>query len=535
MSKIVVISDLHYSISNKPDVYDVDKVGDDMPESVSVDIYELLLSALEGEKEPADLLILCGDFVIGRNTIADKKKSLEAFVSFLEEVERSDKILRSDTKAKRIIIVPGNHDIMRGRAQIYKDFKDKLKRYLTPFTDITTENPDSPTFVFDDLRLIVDCETTVSNSSTVSNKIVKWIKMVKKSDATSEQKQKIVEEMEAEKILDIPSVTGKAHKRFIKTAKKHFENNKYNDYLKMVVTHHPLLSGVEPGKTIKSYNYTVGGYGFMKSAMEFGYTVFLHGHIHEKSCIEVTDYANENPFTAVQLGIPSIERDLSEHGIFVIDTNKPQNGSWSFSAIYKTLSSYTHGFKQASVLCGKKGEIISENSEMTILVDREITELINDGVVIKNGDCDRVEAASYDCALGREYKRSSSKFCDWNNVESSHLEVSSKPSEIVLKPQEAVLIYTDEEFDVPINMVMHASPISSWLRRGLHVEISYFVDPGFKGRFCFPVINESTETISISSREPIMSIEIIRLSNPCEKGWSERHQDIAEKRNKQED
>ena len=36
MSKIVVISDLHYSISNKPDVYDVDKVGDDMPESVSV-------------------------------------------------------------------------------------------------------------------------------------------------------------------------------------------------------------------------------------------------------------------------------------------------------------------------------------------------------------------------------------------------------------------------------------------------------------------------------------------------------------------
>ena len=146
-----------------------------------------------------------------------------------------------------------------------------------------------------------------------------------------------------------------------------------------------------------------------------------------------------------------------------------------------------------------------------------------------------MEAASYDCALGHEYKRSSAKYCDWSSIKASRLVASDKPAELVIKPNEAVLIYTDEEFDVPKNMVMHASPISSWLRKGLRVEISHFVDPGFKGRFCFPVINETTETIKISAREPIMSIELIRLSQNCNKGWSDRHPSLAEARKKQED
>lgn len=535
MARIVVISDLHYSRSRHDDIYDSERINEGLVENLSEDIYDQLFCALEGEKEPADLLILCGDFVFGGDSELEKKRSFDAFVEFLKKIEKSDNILNGEDREKRIIIVPGNHDIVRGRKKIYKDFKEKLNRYLTPFADPTPENPDPPTFVFDDLRLIIDCETTVSNSSTVNTKIAKWIRLVKNSSATPEQQKEIIEDMQAESIVDIPSITGKARERFIKTAKKHSRNEKYNNYLKLIVTHHPLLSGVEAGKTIKSYNYTIGGYGFMRSAMEFGYTVFLHGHIHERSCIEVTDYGYENPCSVVQLGIPSIKRDLSEHGIFVIDTEKPLNGSWPFSATYKTLSSYTLEFKQAGVLRGNKLENISENTEMTILVDREIIELINDGKVIINGDRDRVEAASYDCALGYEYKRSVLKYCDWNNVETTHLEASDKPAEIVLEPQEAVLIYTDEEFNVPDNMIMHASPISSWLRKGLHVEISYFVDPGFQGRFCFPVINESTETIRISSREPIMSIELIRLSVPCDKNWAERHNEIADKRKKRED
>ena len=534
MARIIVLSDLHYSKSNHDDVYDADQISDSVVYDISEDYYEQLFCALEGEKEPADLFIFCGDFINGGNTEADKKKSFDSFVEFLHKIENSKKILQGDEREKHIVVVPGNHDILRGRKSIYKEFKNRLNKYLTPFSD-RLEQIDSPTFVFDDLRIIIDCETTSNNSSTTNSKIKQWIKMVENSSATSAQKEELLAEMMSESIVDIPSISAASRSRFIKTAKQHLDNEKYKDYLKLMVTHHPLLSGVESGKTVKSYNYTVGGYSFMRSAMELGYSLFIHGHIHEKSCIEITDYGQESPCTAVQLGIPSMGRRLTERGIFVVDTKGSINGRWPFSVVYKTLSSYTLEFKQAAVLVGNRIENKSEKAEMTILVDKEITELIDVGKVIKNGDRDRVEAASYDCALGCEYKRSKSRYCDWNKIKASYLEISNRPAEIVIEPQESVLIYTDEEFDVPHNMVMHASPISSWLRKGLRVEISFFVDPGFQGRFCFPVINESAEPVHISAREPIMSIEFVQLSVSCQKSWTERHRDIAEKRIKQED
>ena len=37
-----------------------------------------------------------------------------------------------------------------------------------------------------------------------------------------------------------------------------------------------------------------------------------------------------------------------------------------------------------------------------ILIDKEISRLIKDNIIIKNGDLRNVEAASYDCALGYE-------------------------------------------------------------------------------------------------------------------------------------
>lgn len=82
---------------------------------------------------------------------------------------------------------------------------------------------------------------------------------------------------------------------------------------------------------------------------------------------------------------------------------------------------------------------------------------------------------------------------------------------------------------------MHASPISSWLRRGISLKMSHFVDPGFKGKFCFPITNESEETIKISSRDPIMSVEIVRLGSNCLKNWTERHPDKEKRRSKLED
>ena len=535
MAKIILISDIHLSMIDHDDVYDVDHISGKLTKSLSEEIYDPLFAALENEKEPADLIVFCGDYVLGRESEEKRRESYEAFVHFLEKIEKSKKILKiKNNKKSRIIIVPGNHDICRDSDEIYKEFLTHLNFYRTPFTrkvDVKT----TPMFIFKNLKLIIDCEATEDNSSTLNEKIEKWINMVDSSDASVEQKREIIEELRRERIEDIPSVPVSASSRFKDTANKLFSSGCYDDYLKIMVSHHPLLSGIETGKTIKRYNYTVGGFDFMKTAMEYGFQLFIHGHIHEQSCIEITDYNGDKPCSCVQLGVPNLKRDISTNGIIVIDTQPSKERSWPFSIILKTLSSSIRGFRQVAVFDGIKTISKCEDDNMTVLVDRDITALIDEGKIIKNGDRDRVEAASYDCALGYEYKRASVRYCDWSSVEKSSLVITESNSGIEIAPHESVLIYTYEEFDVPKDMILHASPISSWLRKGLRVEISHFVDPGFKGAFCFPVINETDRIIKISAREPIMSIEFIKLSKSCEKDWSERHSDKASRREKRED
>ena len=528
MARIIVISDLHFSSSDHKDVYDSEGVSEKLTASLSENIYDLLLSALESEKESPDLLVFCGDYVVARETEEEKKKAMDCFISFLRKIENSRKILKGNRKNERIVIVPGNHDIVRGDEEIYKNFRSALSRYRTPFTD-PLDCSDAPTFVYNKLKLIVDCEATEDNSSTSNEKIQGWIDKVKAFKVSEDEKEELIKELEKEKISDIPSVPASISKRFKNTANKLALEKKYDAYFKIMVTHHPLMSGIEAGKTIKSFNNTIGGFDFMRAAMGYGYTLFIHGHIHERTCIELTDFGREKPHSSVQLGVPNLEINKPENGIVVIDTDKTGESNWPFSIIYKTLSDYTRTFTQSRVLEGEKKDIIEdirERDNMELLVDKDIITIVDEGKIIKNGDRDRVEAASYDCALGYEYKKSNTRYCDWGTVSESRLEASdSAVAAVTINPGETVLIYTYEEFDVPRNMVMHASPISSWLRKGLQVDISHFVDPGFKGQFCFPVVNESEKPISISSREPIMSIELIRLTKSCEKSWSERHSD----------
>lgn len=547
MAKIIVVSDIHHSASAASDVYDAEHVSHELIDSVKDNTYDLLLRALENEKEPADLLVFCGDYVVGREDNIDKHKAIDAFAEFLSKVECSNSVLSGDDKANRIIIAPGNHDVTRNTgdtSESYELFRDKTSRYLTPFTK-DPHHPYAPTFVFDSLKLIVSCETTNDNSSTTNEKVARWIEMIEKSKATNEQKEGLLSEMRAEMTKDIPSISASTKTRFIETAHQ-LSGDEHEDYLRVMVTHHPLLSGAETKKVIKSFGVTVGGFDFMKSAMEFGYELFIHGHTHEQSCIELIDFGSERPLASYHLGVPQLVLDSQSEGLIEINTNN-QRGRWPFEVRHKMLSSYTHDLRQTAFVDGNtaksesayESRAISGNAffgaNASLLVDADIKKLIDEGVIIKNGDYDRIEAASYDCAMGYEYKRSKSRQCDWSKEKLTTLEKTDGASSITIEAHEAVLLYTFEEFEIPKDMVMHASPISTWLRQGLHVEISHFVDPGFSGRFCFPVVNEGNEPITISSREPIMSIELIALTKACEKGWAERHPEKAERRKERRD
>ena len=310
------------------------------------------------------------------------------------------------------------------------------------------------------------------------------------------------------------------------------ENDKYAEYKRIMISHHPLLEGIASISSLKKYSGTVGGYGFMKSAEEFGYTLFVHGHLHEQSCVEIIDHLSERKKPVVQLGLPQMAFDSEGCGCVIISINDNVNDLFPFSCTLLKPDSIAWRFKQIPLISFKEESLPNVKGDR-ILVDYEIAEIIKENKIVKHGDLRNVEAASYDCSLGYEYKKGNAKFCDWRSIElQSIVPGQNGPGGIVLEPNETALIFSYEEFNIPKDMILHASPISSWLRKGVRFDISFFVDPGFVGRFAIPVTNESEKRIIIDAQKPIVSLEFIKLACPCGKGWMEKHEDIARVRSK---
>ena len=169
------------------------------------------------------------------------------------------------------------------------------------------------------------------------------------------------------------------------------------------------------------------------------------------------------------------------------------------------------------------------------LLDYEIQFLIEEGKVIKGASTDRVQAVSYDCALGLFYKRydEEENTCpdDVIRMEASH----AGPAKIEIGPGERVLLYTHEEFFIPSDMMLQATPRASWNRKGISVDLSFVVEPGFEGPFCFPVTNKNSKTIEISAQEAIISVTFHKLSNSVSRGWRERAPDALNRRKNKQD
>ncbi len=528
MAKILCISDIHFSTSDT-NVYG-EKINEDLTGSLSIDKLDLLFDAME-EMGPIDLLVFCGDYVFGKEAKEEKNKALEKFLGFLENVEKSSKIFSDEIACKSdyIVIVPGNHDIDRDQEKILNDFKEKLHKYITPFKEKSKYHSFAPTFIFDEYKVVLTCVSTVENSATKNKEINDVVKKIKATRKNKELKESIIDVLKNYLIYDIPSITEETKRKFINTSIKIDKIDKYNDYMKLMVCHHPLLNGIETSSTIKKYQSTIGGYGFMKSAINYGYQLFIHGHIHECSCVEFVDHNMENRKPAIQIGVPQMNIDSDKYGAVLIDTDI-SDAYFPFTSIFLKLDMVSRKFKQTKMLNVQNQSHISYQGNK-ILVDSEIKQIIKENIIVKGGDIANVEAASYDCALGYEFKRGTTKYCNWNEIETLSLSPrADKPSYIKLEPKETILIFTYEEFNVPNDMVLHASPISSWLRKGIRVDLSHLVDPGFKGKFCFPITNESDKTITINSREPIVSVEFVKLPNSCEQNWTDRHNDKAKLR-----
>ncbi len=522
------MSDLHYERGNDTNI------KNEIIDKTLTDTLELLESALKNtfiNEKRIDIIVFCGDYIFGPNKNEDKEKAFNLFLEFLERITKKEFGIFNDNSSEHILIVPGNHDIIRQiSGDCLKRFKERTQNYCTPFSECLSKY--APVYIFNNLKLIFACESTVNNSDTVDPEVAELIPLVKNiSEEDAEIKDKIFEYLNSHISYDIPSIEAEAKNIFIERSnviKNEIKN--VDNYLKIMLTHHPLLSGAERFINVKEYDKTVGGYEFMRTAIDHGYELFIHGHLHEESCLQIRDYADclfKRPI--IQLGIPKLGTG-DDSGIILIETKE----SLDYEIIHLELNKYQRELLPKKLIYSKSNEtnLFSVSNEEHILVDYEIEDLINEGKIIKGGNLNYIEAASYDCALGYEYKRQTMNEANstytWP-TESLKIQKTG-PAKIELKPKETILIYTREEFDLPENILFHASPISSWLRKGISVDLSYFVDPGFKGQFCFPITNRSNINVTISSNEPIMSIEIIKLSHKCQKTWVQRHPDKVKTR-----
>lgn len=541
--RILCISDLHLGTNDPQGVY-----GETLSTELSNSLKDNKLSMLKEailekfEDEKIDLLFFSGDYLIGKDSVQAKESYNLAFSNFLKEIESTPEIFtdRGEYSIRdRIFIIPGNHDIDRNASseERLNSFIMNYNAYIHPFREKSTGiTKYAPLFVYDELKIIIACISTVENGGTESEIITEVIQYIENYTTDTDKnktKNKLLKELQKLQKKDIASIPSKTEKAFI-NANKELEKkdpNKYTDYKRIIISHHPLLSGIEKLRVVKEYPNTIGGFQLMNIALTFNYSLFIHGHNHEFLCLEFCDKTMGDKGNAVQLGLPSFHGDgRLESQIVVVEIGDNPDDTVT-KLLY--LDKITRSFKEKRYI---RNENKTDNNQITssdrILVDFEIEEIVNKAVIVKNADSSRIEAASYDCALGKKYKRGDSAY-QWKP---ETLEPSSDgPAVIEIKSRETILIYTEEIFDIPDDMLLHASPISSWSRKGLRVDLSYFVDPGFKGSFCFPVTNLSDVPIKITSREPIMSIEFVKLGKRPNNTWNMKHPQKVKERNNYED
>lgn len=93
-----------------------------------------------------------------------------------------------------------------------------------------------------------------------------------------------------------------------------------------------------------------------------------------------------------------------------------------------------------------------------------------------------------------------------------------------IKAGEFVLLSSLEQIQLPLDIVGRLFLRSYLTRIGILPESQGRVEAGYKGTVTLPVINASKNTVRISVKEEIASIEFEKLSNSVNKGYSGRYQ-----------
>jgi deoxycytidine triphosphate deaminase/outer membrane murein-binding lipoprotein Lpp len=92
-----------------------------------------------------------------------------------------------------------------------------------------------------------------------------------------------------------------------------------------------------------------------------------------------------------------------------------------------------------------------------------------------------------------------------------------------LKPGETAVIATQEQFNLPADVLGVAFPPSRVSFKGILMTNPGHIDPGYRGPLRFTLINMSSQDFIVRQGDPIVSVLLFRLAAPVGADWLRRH------------
>jgi deoxycytidine triphosphate deaminase len=95
--------------------------------------------------------------------------------------------------------------------------------------------------------------------------------------------------------------------------------------------------------------------------------------------------------------------------------------------------------------------------------------------------------------------------------------------EYVLEPGQAIVVETAETVNFPNNIAAFGFPPTSISNRAILMTNPGHIDPGFKGKLSFTLINMGREVFLIKKGMPIVTLLVIKLENPAKNDFAARN------------
>lgn len=525
--RLLHLTDLHFGSAHKTGV-DVKPGGAFLKDSFKYSPVESIYNALSALNPLPDLILFSGDYVTGKDSPKDYGPCKD-LLSHLA-VNRDKFLSKWSIAAEfsdRILLVPGNHDVERGRGDFLEQFRSAFQDYLTHLTLRTPASPFrkfAPLFVYENLKLAIYCLSTVDVATKADSEISDIIKNLTslqlKKHEDLEGRDKMISSLQKREFPDAFGITSDTSSLFERLNREFQEaETNHSSYLKLLLCHHPFFPQTEV--EIKPFASMIAGYNFLSLAGSYGYSVILHGHSHDANVI-VQKAVRSHQTDVLHIGSTSAGSGGPSNGITVVDMSRGDHAASEVVISYKKFDKTRRMFDPDFIagpflLEDKKSAGIkpaAESSISGVILDKELRQIVAENKIIINGDIDRIQPAKYDCRLGNKYKQGEQV------IELSVTDTGEVPK-ISIAPGETIIVCTTEEFNIPKDMVGHVTVLARWMKEDVIAKVSTIVDPGFAGQFYFPLSNISIKPVDIEVNRPIISLELVRLTHEVERGWLE--------------